>query len=177
MPQRILIVGNAGSGKSQLAAQISDLLQLPIVELDQLYWKPGWKEADDSEFGYLVEDRTKGDAWIVEGNYSRFRHIFWSRVELLVVVDISLPRSLSRIVLRTFRRWMKKELCCNGNQETPSRLIGKGSLLTWAMRTNGRRFDEFPELIKRAAREGKQAVIIKTAQDIDNLIHALTIAP
>lgn len=45
--QRISIVGTSGSGKTTLARQISQLLDIPHVELDALHWEPNWVEVSD----------------------------------------------------------------------------------------------------------------------------------
>lgn len=37
--QRVLIMGNSGSGKSWLAARISEFKTLPVTDLDTLYWE------------------------------------------------------------------------------------------------------------------------------------------
>ncbi len=40
-PGRILIIGNAGSGKSFLAKAIATQLALPVIDLDTIFWLDG----------------------------------------------------------------------------------------------------------------------------------------
>src|SRR5689334_20550443 len=40
--QRILVTGASGAGKTTLRQTISDVLDLPTVELDSLHHGPGW---------------------------------------------------------------------------------------------------------------------------------------
>ena len=42
MMQRIIIIGCGGAGKSTLARKLGEVLDLPVVHLDQLFWKPNW---------------------------------------------------------------------------------------------------------------------------------------
>jgi len=37
--ERVLIMGNSGSGKSWLATRISEINKLPVTDLDTLYWE------------------------------------------------------------------------------------------------------------------------------------------
>jgi adenylate kinase family enzyme len=39
--KRILIIGNSGSGKSWLAAQLAERLTIREVNLDTIVWQPG----------------------------------------------------------------------------------------------------------------------------------------
>lgn len=48
VPQRILVYGVTGSGKSHAAQRLADIHRLPLVLADELAWKPGW-QLHDSE--------------------------------------------------------------------------------------------------------------------------------
>jgi hypothetical protein len=40
---RIMLIGSGGAGKSTFARELAQLTHLPIVHLDQIFWKPGWE--------------------------------------------------------------------------------------------------------------------------------------
>ncbi|BAY82343.1 hypothetical protein NIES267_18220 [Calothrix parasitica NIES-267] len=39
-PQRICVIGTSGAGKTTLALQVSQKLNIPHFELDSLFWEP-----------------------------------------------------------------------------------------------------------------------------------------
>lgn len=41
-PQRVSVVGVAGSGKTTFSGRLSAALALPLVELDGIFHQPGW---------------------------------------------------------------------------------------------------------------------------------------
>ena len=47
--RRLAIIGNAGGGKSGLARQLSAAFDIPLHEIDQLQWSPGWVCTDLDE--------------------------------------------------------------------------------------------------------------------------------
>ena len=53
---RILILGCGGAGKSTLAGQLGEILDLPVIHLDQEYWQPGWVPTPDDEWLRRVAD-------------------------------------------------------------------------------------------------------------------------
>lgn len=70
--RRIVVVGPTCSGKSTLAATLAKRLDVPFVELDALFWRPGWEESDDATFSAKMAEATAGDGWAVAGGYRRF---------------------------------------------------------------------------------------------------------
>ncbi|MCH7959017.1 MAG: adenylate kinase [Candidatus Hydrogenedentes bacterium] len=134
VPKRILIVGATGSGKTTVARQLSARYDLPHVELDVLYWGPGWTELEgfDENAGKLVA----GDRWIVEGGYESIMPTAWSRADRVVWLDYPFPIVLWQLVTRILIRMVTREVLFNGNRETAARhFFSRESLILWLFRT------------------------------------------
>jgi len=101
--KRIAVVGSPGAGKSTLAIQLGALLDLPVVHLDQLWWRPGWIEAGVEAFDAELERVVGTDAWIIDGNYSRTLNVRLARADAAVMLDfprkLCIYRSLKRAIL------------------------------------------------------------------------------
>ena len=69
--KRILVVGSGGAGKSTLARDLGTRLNLPVVHLDRVFWKPGWVEPTDAEFDARLNEALLAPRWIMDGNFSR----------------------------------------------------------------------------------------------------------
>ena len=52
--KKILVIGSGGSGKSTFSRRLGEKLGLPVVHLDQLYWRPGWVETPKVEWVEIV---------------------------------------------------------------------------------------------------------------------------
>lgn len=66
---RVSVVGSSGSGKSTVARRLADILGVPYIELDAIHWRPGWVEEEPDVFVDRVREATRGDAWVIDGNY------------------------------------------------------------------------------------------------------------
>jgi hypothetical protein len=92
-----------------------------------------------------------GDAWVVDGNYSKVRDIVWSRVDTVVWLDFALPVIMGRLLWRTLRRVFSREELWSGNRERfLAQFFSRDSLFLWALRTYWRRRREYPELLERS---------------------------
>ena len=92
-PQRIVVVGCSGGGKSTLARKPGQRLALPVVHLDVLHYLPGWNRASIADFRDRVTEAHRGEAWTSEGNFAS-----WT-------FDLRLPRAEALIVLER-PRWL-----------------------------------------------------------------------
>lgn len=144
--RRIHVIGNTGAGKSTLAAQLAAALGIPLVELDALNWQPGWVDltsADPPEFERRLAAATAGDAWVVAGSYSRFcQQAFWSRLDAVIWLDLSLARIVPRILRRSWRRWRSREHLWGTNYERfwpQLRVWSDDSLVHWAVTQHRRK--------------------------------------
>lgn len=87
--ERILIIGCSGSGKSTLARALKEKLGLPVVHLDQLWWKPGWKNVTVEEFDSRLAMALNMDRWIIDGNYSRTMEVRLAKCDTIIYLDFS----------------------------------------------------------------------------------------
>jgi adenylate kinase family enzyme len=111
------------------------------VELDALFWQPGWVETPAAEFRRRVESVLEDDAgWVADGNYrTRLGPIVLDRAELVVWVDPPLPVLLARLLRRTARRARTREQLWGTNVDTwRNAFLSRDSLLLFALRAHRR---------------------------------------
>lgn len=103
-PRRISVVGATGSGKTSLARELAERLDLPICELDQLRRDTVVGGLSAQTFQSRVAEIAQRDAWIIDGHYRDVRHLIWSRAE--AVVWLNYP--LRIVALRLMGRFRQK---------------------------------------------------------------------
>lgn len=152
-PCRIVVIGTTSSGKSTLAKELADILQLDFVELDALHWEPSWKMAELSVFRARVADATRSGNWVVAGNYHVVRDLIWPQAQAVIWLDYPFPIVFWRLLKRTIRRAVMREELWNGNRETfwaHLKLWSEDSLFHWLFKTYWRRKRETPLLFARS---------------------------
>jgi len=146
--RRINVVGTTGSGKTTFARALAERLELPCIELDALFWKPNWEQTPDEEFLPLVDEATRGERWVLDGNYSRTRPITWPRAESVVWLDYSFPRVFTQLLRRTLSRALSGDELWPGCRETlRGSFVSRDSILLWCLQTYWRRRRNYPKLI------------------------------
>jgi adenylate kinase family enzyme len=103
--QRVTIVGSGGSGKSTLADELGRRLNLPVVHLDRLYWKPGWVGTPVEEWRNVQNDLVSEDRWILDGNYSKTLDIRVAHADTVIILALSRWRCLARVLRRSLTNW------------------------------------------------------------------------
>ena len=75
--RRIVVYGAACSGKTTVAGSIAEKINVPHIEIDAIYWLPGWEEKPLEEFRADLSDALSQnpDGWVCDGNYSRVRDL------------------------------------------------------------------------------------------------------
>ena len=58
---RISVIGTSGSGKTTFANKLAEILRIPHVELDALYWEADWEPAPIEVFRWLTRQASAGD--------------------------------------------------------------------------------------------------------------------
>lgn len=137
LPQRVLVAGASGSGKTTVAAMVSATLGLPHTEIDGLYHGPGWVPRES--FLDDVRALAAGARWVVEWQYRPARPLLLARADTLVWLDLPRWRVLAQLVPRTVRRRLRRVELWNGNIEPPlwTILTDPGHVVRWSWRTHG----------------------------------------
>jgi adenylate kinase family enzyme len=176
-PQRIVVIGTTGSGKTTLARQISQRLDIPHIELDYLHWEPHWIEVPTEVFRERVEAAIAPDAWVTDGNYNKVRDLLWTRATTIVWLDYSFPITFSRLLRRTIYRAITQEPICNGNRESLwLSFFSKDSILLWLFQTYGENRQKYPLLFQQPEYAHLKVVHLRSPREAENwilnLIHA-----
>src|SRR3712207_5102047 len=116
-PQRILVAGVTGVGKTTLARRIADLTGAPYTEIDSLYHGPNWTYLET--FPEDVRRLAAQPAWVTEWLYRSARPVLAARADTVVWLDLPTRVMLTRLVRRTVRRRLRREELWNGNVEAP----------------------------------------------------------
>jgi adenylate kinase family enzyme len=100
--RRIIVVGCQGSGKTSLALKLGRKLGLPVVHLDVLYWRPGWKQSDRPSFRVRVADAIASEGWVVDGSFPGLAFdLTLARADTLIVIERPHWLCLWRVVRRS----------------------------------------------------------------------------
>ena len=136
---RIVIVGTSGSGKSTLAAALAEAQQVPLIELDALYWGPNWTPRPSDEFRLAIESATAAPSWVLDGNYTAHRPITWARATHVVWLNYSRARVCWQIINRTIKRVLRRKRLWAGNRETWRKaFLSRQSIIWWSLKTYGK---------------------------------------
>lgn len=96
----MLVLGCPGAGKSTLAREIARLTGLPLVHLDQRYWRPGWREPDREAWKREVADLVARPAWVIDGNYGGTLALRLAAADTAVLLDFPVWLCLARVLRR-----------------------------------------------------------------------------
>jgi adenylate kinase family enzyme len=147
--ERIVIVGKCGVGKTALATQLADRLNLTYVELDAINWQPNWVNLPKHEMRERVDEALPvAGHWIADGNYIRVvRDIVWVRADTLIWLDYSLRVAFLRVLQRTIGRVVRRKELWNGNRETLRHHLCSDlnqNLFLWTIRMHKQHRNDFP---------------------------------
>lgn len=81
------IMGAPGAGKTTLAGQLNNILEIPAIHLDALFWKPGWIRTSDEERLAIFQSLTRKPRWILDGNYSTIIDLQLKVTETVLFLD------------------------------------------------------------------------------------------
>jgi adenylate kinase family enzyme len=98
---RILVIGNAGAGKSTFARRLGRELALPVIHLDSHFWRSGWQIPETSIWRQQLVALSASPAWVMDGNYINTFDVRLPRADTLVWLDYPRGICIRRVLMRT----------------------------------------------------------------------------
>ncbi|MBQ8357981.1 MAG: DNA topology modulation protein FlaR [Clostridia bacterium] len=86
---KIQIIGYSGSGKSTLARAMGEVLDLPVLHLDNTKFYGNWQEYSFEEQTAMVEQflSEHENGWVIDGNYSKIAPRRFSESDMTIFLD------------------------------------------------------------------------------------------
>jgi adenylate kinase family enzyme len=167
-----LVVGTSGSGKSVLAGRLAARFGLTDIELDALFWGPGWTEAEQPVFrGRIESAMARGEGWVVHGNYSKVQDLTWGRADTVIWLDYALPVVLWRVTRRSVGRILKRKKLWGGNRESARMVFfSRDSIILWALQTYGSNKRQYEKLIRDNAYPHLRILRLKRPREAAELL-------
>ena len=136
---RIRLIGCSGSGKSYLTESLFSNIpklksQFHFISLDDIKHKPnsGFRIYRGEQYKKLlvkeleIAENQYNNKWIMEGNAianKKLKIKTWNNTDVVIVFDYDFLTVFIRGILRSIRRIICREKCCNRNQETLHKII------------------------------------------------------
>ncbi len=171
----IVIYGPACSGKSTLARRISQLVGLPHIELDEIFWQPEWVERPLDEFRAEISVALSRcpDGWVMDGNYRRVRDLTLPLADTVIWLRPSFRVAFWRLLKRTVSRCRDGTLLWGTNYESWGKaFFSRDSLFLYQVK-NWRRYDrkiirDLEEIPNRAS-----VIQLRSQKEIDAFLNGL----
>ena len=90
--QRVVILGRGASGKSTLARGLGAITNLPVIELDKLFWQPGLLPTSRDPWSAVQERLAGQEQWIMDGDLGPYDAVEarLERADTVIILDFSL---------------------------------------------------------------------------------------
>ncbi|MFI9627068.1 adenylate kinase [Streptomyces sp. NPDC052042] len=171
--QKVALFGAPATGKTTLAARLASELGFRHTDLDDLLFTFDGA-LPLAEFRRQAAEITSGDAWIVEGNFSKLADVVWHRADVLVWLDFPLSLIVSRIVRRSLRQLTGREDSAQARRLTWGRaFFGRRSLLRSAVRKYRNNRPRYVRQVDETAALGVEVVRLRSPREVERWMAAL----
>ncbi len=69
--KRDLVIGCPGAGKTYFSKRLGEILSLPVVHMDNLYWNKDKTSVDLDTLKARLQPYLEKEEWIIDGNYHK----------------------------------------------------------------------------------------------------------
>jgi adenylate kinase family enzyme len=162
---RILVIGNAGGGKSVLARKLAARRGLPYREIDAIVWRPGWAMTPQAEYDAAHAALIAEESWVLDGlGWTHSLPERFARATEIILVDMPIWMHFWLAAERQFQ-WAQGRLAhpVAGIAEMPT----TRDMFQALWETDQEMMPEIRRLAEAAEREGKPVTRIASVEALD----------
>ena len=137
--RRILAIDSGGAGKSTVTSELHKILGLPIIRLDEHYWRPGWVRPDHAEWGGEVKELIQKDEWIMDGNYRGTLNIRLEKSDTVILFNFNRFLCLCSAFTRSLNKNQPFDKAIGNKNKLSWDLVKK--IITFPKRDLGRKLE------------------------------------
>ena len=165
--ERIMIIGCGGAGKSTLARQLGAKLNLPVVHLDKLFWRPGWEQISREEFDRHHREALAQEKWIIDGNYDRTMGERAKYCDTIIYLDFSRAACMMGVAKRVLTSYgrVRPDMA----EGCPERFDLEFIKWIWDFNKNNR--EKTYRLLNET--EGKETIVLKNRRAVRLFLKSL----
>ncbi len=174
-----MVYGPTGSGKTTVARHIGELLGLPVVELDAIFWRPNWEPTPADEFRANALDtlREHDGGWVCEGNYSMLRGTILPMADTVVWLRPPFLVAYWRLLKRTIARsWTNEPLWGTNRESWRQSFLSRESILLWGI-THWRAHHRNVQRALREIPHHANVVELRSALEVNDFLASLVSTP
>ena len=165
--ERVLIIGCSGSGKSTLARAMGEKLGLPVIHLDQLWWKPGWENFTREEFDEKLNAVLTESRWIMDGNFQRTLPKRLEKCDTVIYLDFSRWACLRGVMHRIVKNHGKVRPDMGAG--CPERFDWE--FMKWVWNFNKNKREKYYRLLNEA--QGVNTIVLKNRRMVKRFLESL----
>lgn len=167
--RKICIIGCGGSGKSYLADVIGRRLYIEVTHLDRLFWLPGWKTRDKTEFDAMCEEIYLRDSFIIDGNFNRTMPRRIEVTDTVVWLDFSTLACVFGVLSRIVKNYGRVRP--DMGDGCPERFDGE--FLRWILTFRKKRRPDIVKLTDAARQNGKNVIVLKNRREVNEFLASI----
>lgn len=171
--RRINVVGTSGSGKTTYSKKLAEVLSVPYIEMDAIFWGPNWQWPRDDEFFFKLTTSLEIESWVLDGNYTRTTPIKWAKVDCVIWLDFPFWKTVSRVLRRAVKRAITREEIWQGtgNRESLRKcFFSKESIVLWAIKTYSKNKQKYEAMMNDPKYRHIEFVRVRSTKDGERLL-------